>query len=82
MRARTGPVFALTPREREVLSLVAHGMSNREIATELVITTSTAKAHVDHILEKLGVTGRTGAAVRGIELGYVTPSDRSPRAGY
>lgn len=62
----------LSPREREVLTLLARGMSNRQIARALVITLNTAKVHVDHILAKLGVRDRTQAAIRGIELGYVT----------
>lgn len=62
----------LTRREREVLALIARGMTNREIAETLIITTYTAKAHVEHIFKKLGVTDRTQAAVRAMELGYVS----------
>ena len=54
----------LTPREREVLLLVAEGYSNKQIAQELYIADATAKAHVSHILEKLGVASRTAAALR------------------
>jgi DNA-binding NarL/FixJ family response regulator len=53
---------ALTPREREVADLVARGWKNREIAEQLFITEKTAKNHVAHILEKLGVASRTRLA--------------------
>ncbi len=59
-RAQSG----LSPRELEVLSLVAEGLSNKEIARTLFISEATAKVHVRHILEKLGVRTRTEAALR------------------
>ena len=62
---------ALTPRERQVLGLVAGGFSNREIGEKLGITTGTAKAHVERVIGKLGAADRTQAAVRGIALGLV-----------
>jgi DNA-binding NarL/FixJ family response regulator len=62
----------LSPREREVLTLVAGGKTNRAIAEALHITIHTAKAHVDHIQLKLAATDRTQAAVRAMELGYVS----------
>jgi non-specific serine/threonine protein kinase len=52
----------LTPREREVLDLVAEGLTNREIAERLVVTEGTAKNHVHSILGKLEVTSRHDAA--------------------
>jgi DNA-binding CsgD family transcriptional regulator len=58
---RSGPV-ALTPREREVLMLVAAGRSNGQIADELYISVKTASVHVSNILAKLGVPSRTAAA--------------------
>jgi DNA-binding CsgD family transcriptional regulator len=58
----TSPLAALTDREREVLSLLARGMSNREIGTELFITPKTASVHVSNILGKLGAASRTEAA--------------------
>jgi DNA-binding CsgD family transcriptional regulator len=60
--AGTSPLAALTDREREVMSLLARGMSNREIGTELFITTKTASVHVSNILAKLGAASRTEAA--------------------
>ncbi|MCX5533685.1 LuxR C-terminal-related transcriptional regulator [Streptomyces sp. NBC_00006] len=57
-----GGAEALTPREREVASLVADGLTNREIAERLVISKRTADAHVEHILTKLGVGTRTQIA--------------------
>src|SRR6201996_4332175 len=56
------PLAALTEREREVLSLLARGKSNREIGTELFITPKTASVHVSNILGKLGAASRTEAA--------------------
>jgi DNA-binding NarL/FixJ family response regulator len=57
-----GPLAALTDREREVLSLLARGLSNREIGAELFITPKTASVHVSNILAKLGAGSRTEAA--------------------
>lgn len=53
-----GPWATLTPREREVASLLARGCTNRQVATELVITEATAMRHVATILSKLGLTSR------------------------
>ena len=61
----------LTARELEILRLVAEGQTNREIASRLIVAVGTIKAHVEHILGKLGVADRTQAAVRGVELGLV-----------
>ena len=54
----------LSKREKEVLRLVARGLTNPEIALELFIAQATVKVHVHHILEKLGVPSRTAAALR------------------
>ena len=62
----------LTPRETEVLQLLAHGLSNQEVSRELVVSVGTAKNHVQHIISKLGVSDRTQAVVRGLELGIIT----------
>lgn len=61
----------LSEREIEVLRLLAVGMSNREIAAELVISPGTAKTHVHHLCGKLGVRNRTEAAMRAKELGLL-----------
>jgi DNA-binding NarL/FixJ family response regulator len=61
----------LTAREVEILQLMAEGQTNREIATRLIVAVGTIKAHVEHILGKLGVADRTQAAVRGVELGLL-----------
>jgi len=62
-RKAAGPGATLTPREREIAELVAHGMSNRQIAERLVISQRTAESHVENILSKLGFTTRTEIAV-------------------
>lgn len=67
----------LTPRELDVLRLVAQGYKNWEIAESLSITRATAKVHVQHIIRKLEVSDRTQAAVRAFELGLV-PYPKSP----
>ena len=59
----------LTPRELEVLELLTKGQTNREVAHNLTVSVSTVKIHVEHILDKLGVSDRTQAAVRAIEMG-------------
>ena len=63
---------AFTPREREVLALLARGLSNRDIADALDISAHTAKFHVNSILQKLGVERRTEAVVRAARMGLVT----------
>lgn len=69
--ASPGP-DALTPREREVLALLAEGLSNKAIADRLAISEHTAKFHVNAVLAKLGVQRRTEAVVRAARLGLVT----------
>jgi DNA-binding NarL/FixJ family response regulator len=66
----------LTPRELEVLGLVARGKTNQEIAESLFITRATTKVHVQHIIRKLEVSDRTQAVVRAFELG-LAPHPRS-----
>jgi DNA-binding NarL/FixJ family response regulator len=62
----------LTHRELDVLRLVAEGKTNAEIAGSLFISVGTVKVHVERIIDKLGVSDRTQAAVRAVELGYVS----------
>ncbi len=63
----------ITPREAEVLGLMARGLTNPQIGTELGISRGTAKVHVQNIIAKLGVSDRTQAAVRAVELGLFDP---------
>ncbi len=64
-------VDPLTPRELEVLELMRLGRTNRQIAEELVISLGTSKNHVEHIIAKLGVSDRTQAVVKALELGIL-----------
>jgi DNA-binding NarL/FixJ family response regulator len=69
--AASAAVPALSPREREVLALVAAGRSNPEIARTLYLGEATVKTHLLHVFEKLGVNDRTRAVTRAMELGLL-----------
>ena len=71
----------LTPREIEVLKLMALGQTNREISQNFVISVGTTKNHVEHIIAKLAVSDRTQAVVRALERGIIDfPSESRPQA--
>ena len=70
-RVRTPASDALSAREIEVLQLAARGLSNTEIANELFVSATTAKAHLVHIYAKLGVNDRTAAVTTALERGII-----------
>lgn len=70
-KARPAPEFSLTPREREIVRLVAEGLRNREIASRLSISEGTVKIHLHNVYDKLGVDGRLELVLAAQQKGLV-----------
>ncbi len=75
-QANTSDHAGVTPREKEILELVALGLSNREIAERLVIAETTVKNHLRNILEKLRLRNRVEAAAYALQRGWVRPQPK------
>jgi two-component system, NarL family, response regulator LiaR len=69
--ARKVRELGLTPREHEILGLIAEGLSNREIGERLFVSENTVKTHSSRLFEKMSVSRRTQAVVKGRELGLI-----------
>ena len=70
-RGAAGP--ALTPREVEILTLLARGLANKDIARQVLVSEATVKSHLSHVYDKLGVDTRAGAVARAIEQRIIRP---------
>jgi DNA-binding NarL/FixJ family response regulator len=82
-QARRAEEEILSEREREVLQLVAQGLTNKEIAYQLNITEKTARNHISHILEKLNLSRRTEAAAYAVQHKLVSlPPKEWPTCGF
>ena len=71
----------LTDREAQILRLIAQGLSNAEIAAQLIVSAETVKTHVAHVLTKLDARDRTQAVIRAYHSGFITPRDPYTNGG-
>ncbi|HSG13233.1 MAG TPA: response regulator transcription factor, partial [Gaiellaceae bacterium] len=78
--ARASGEPSLSPREQEILSLLAEGKTQRDIAAALVISPKTVSTHIQHLLAKLGVNSRAQAVAAAYRLGLVEPGTSAPAA--
>ena len=78
VRGLPAALSSLSPREIEVLKLVAEGLTNAEIATQFYLAQPTVKSHVGHVLNKLGLRDRVQAVVTAYETGLVVPGTEPP----
>jgi DNA-binding NarL/FixJ family response regulator len=78
VRSESDAIKSLTPRELEVLAMLAAGRSNAEIATDLFISEATVKTHVSSVLAKLGLRSRIQAVIFAYESGLITPGTPRP----